>query len=263
MSGFSPDWLALREPVDHASINAELRRAFLAAIRREGALRLVDIGCGTGSNMRGLAPWLDGGQTWTLLDYDARLLNHAAASATERGIAHETRHADLSSADLVPLFAGADAITSAAFFDLASQAAIDRIAEATVAAGAVFYTVLTYDGIAAWLPETDFAGGLRTGFNRHQTSDKGLGPALGPAATDALTVAFERRGYRVATGPSPWVITARHAVLRKALDEGWATAAVEAGGLAEADADGWLATRRDNPDAATIVGHQDLLALPA
>ena len=263
MSGFSADWLALREPVDHGSINAEVRRRFCDAMPRGERLRLVDIGCGTGSNMRGLSHWLGSAQHWTLFDYDAGLLTHASESATSLGLAHDIRHANLASADLAPLFKGAHAITSAAFFDLASQPAVDRIAEAAANARAVFYTVLTYDGIASWLPETTAANGLRTGFNRHQSGDKGLGPALGPRATDALSTAFQSHGYRVITGPSPWVITGAHSRLRNELDRGWASAAVQAGGLSQKDAEAWLNARLSDPSAITVVGHQDLLALPA
>lgn len=262
MSGFSAEWLALREPVDHAAINAVVRQAFCGLFPSGADAQFIDIGCGTGSNMRGLSPWIDANQHWTLLDYDPVLLSHAAASAHDLGLAHKSLEVDLAAADLVPLLSGATAITSAAFFDLASQAAIERIAEATVAAGAVFYTVLTYDSIAAWLPETSLAAGLRTGFNQHQQQDKGLGPALGPNATDALRHAFEKRGYRVMTGPSPWVVDAGNAQMRDDLDQGWANAAVEAGGLSAADASAWLETRRGSMDAVTIVGHQDLLASP-
>lgn len=262
MPEFSAEWLALREPVDHASINAEVRRAFCSAMPARAQLLLVDIGCGTGSNMRGLSPWLGSGQRWTLVDHDAGLLTLAAESATRLGIAHEIRQADLGTADLATLFAGTHAVTSAALFDLASDDAVERIADAVVDAGAVFYTVLTYDGIACWLPESAHAAGLRIGFNRHQRREKGLGPALGPHATPALKRAFELRGYRVITGPSPWVVTGTHSELRSELDRGWVAAAIEAGGVSPPDGAAWLSGRREDPDAVAIVGHQDLLALP-
>ena len=262
MSGFSPEWLALREPVDHASINANVRRAFCESMPSEGPRRIVDIGCGTGSNMRGLHPWLGGDQHWTLLDYDADLLARAEHSAEDLGLKHNALRLDLGSADLALVFSGAHAITSSAFFDLASQSALDRIVSAVSEAGAVFYTVLTYDGIASWLPETPAAYGLRTGFNRHQGSDKGLGRALGPQATDALRIAFQSHGYRVLTGASPWIVGPTSNELRNELDQGWAAAAVEAGGVGASEASEWIETRRDDPEAVTIVGHQDLLAIP-
>ncbi|MBU2534298.1 MAG: SAM-dependent methyltransferase, partial [Alphaproteobacteria bacterium] len=62
-------------------------------------------------------------------------------------------------------------------------------------------------------------------------------------------------------GHSPWVLDGRHATLRQETDRGWANAAVESRALSRANADAWLAAR-DREDAITIVGHEDILALP-
>ena len=59
---FTLDWLALREPVDHRS-RSELALAGLRDWwRARRASRVVDLGCGTGSNLRYLAPRLAGGR---------------------------------------------------------------------------------------------------------------------------------------------------------------------------------------------------------
>ena len=58
LSGFAPDWLALREPYDHAARSAALADRFAAAV---GATpHLIDLGCGTGANLRYLAPRIAG-----------------------------------------------------------------------------------------------------------------------------------------------------------------------------------------------------------
>ena len=73
---FGADWLRLREPVDHRS-RAEGHLPVLAEEwRRRGWSRIVDLGSGTGSNARYLAPRLPGAQQWTLVDHDADLLAH-------------------------------------------------------------------------------------------------------------------------------------------------------------------------------------------
>ena len=41
--------------------------------------------------------------------------------------------------------------------------------------------------------------------NAHQRTDKGFGPALGPAAARAAVARFERVGYSVVHGASDWV----------------------------------------------------------
>ncbi len=43
-------------------------------------------------------------------------------------------------------------------------------------------------------------------FNAHQTTDKGFGPSAGPDATCVMSQLFEKAGYRVALGDSPWEI---------------------------------------------------------
>ena len=58
------------------------------------------------------------------------------------------------------------------------------------------------------------------------------------------------------------MLATESAALRNAVDEGWAGAVVETSGVSRADADAWLTARRGSTEAVTIVGHEDLLALP-
>lgn len=265
MSGFSPEWLALREPVDHASINAEVRRALLGAVAGKQALKVVDLGCGAGSNLRGLSPWLPAGQSWTLVDYDQRLLDTAKARLGEFSGAPAVtfRQADFSKGDFTPLIAGADLVTAAALFDLVSAPVIGKLADAVTTRRQVFYTVLTYDGIASFLPEHPLDRTMREAFNRHQQTDKGFGPAAGPNASQALADAFSARGYRVVRGKSPWVLDKTCERLRRELDQGWANAVRETGAVPVREIEVWIAHRLAADGAVTIVGHEDLLAIPA
>ena len=80
MSGFSPEWLALREPADHRARDGLLSMALADRLQSKPIVRVVDLGCGSGSNIRATYATLGREQHWTLVDYDARLL--AAARAT-------------------------------------------------------------------------------------------------------------------------------------------------------------------------------------
>jgi SAM-dependent methyltransferase len=266
MSGFAPEWLALREGMDHRAVNHAVRRELLGYLGGKATVCITDLGCGTGSNFRSLAPDIAAGQRWLLVDYDAKLLRLAATMTAElaeaRGITVETLETDLAASDFAEIAGGCDLITAAALFDLVSPAVIDRMADAISTAGCAFYTVLTYDGIATWLPETSHNATLRAAFNHHQRTDKGFGPAAGPTATDVLARAFTAHGYSVFRGRSPWVLDAAFATLRRETDRGWVGAVVETGALARAEADAWLAAREGDAAAVTIVGHEDLLALP-
>ena len=77
MSGFSAQWLDLREPVDHRSRNVELGRRLARHFEGWRPITVVDLGCGTGSNLRATAPLLGPDQSWTLVDYDQALLDAA------------------------------------------------------------------------------------------------------------------------------------------------------------------------------------------
>ena len=92
--GFSADWLALREPADRAARSTRLTRAIAGAFPPGAELRILDLGAGTGANMRYLAKHLPEHQSWLLVDHDAALL--ASVPARDRGSCRvETRQVDL------------------------------------------------------------------------------------------------------------------------------------------------------------------------
>src|SRR6185369_8724301 len=92
MSGFSADWLSLREPFDAAAratpLVAELRR-HIPRGTSAAPFEVVDLGAGAGSNLRYLAPRVGGEQQWRLVDHDRVLLDAAlvatSAWAASRG----------------------------------------------------------------------------------------------------------------------------------------------------------------------------------
>jgi hypothetical protein len=277
---FSPDWLALREPCDHAALNPEVRAALAGHFADRAEVSVVDLGAGAGSNLRGTFAALSDRQHWTLVDYDPVLLRAArerlsgwADSAISTGdslalkkagksLTVSFRQADLAADGYAAVTSGADLVTAAALFDLVSVASIERLASALTATRQAFFTVLTYDGHTRWTPAHAADDAVRAAFNHHQKTDKGFGPAAGPGGTSALAKAFYGRGYRVLRGTSPWVVDQRYGQLRDELDRGFAGAAVESGKVTADVANQWLAGRLGRADAVSIIGHEDLLALP-
>jgi len=273
--GFDPAWLALREPADHAARDpALLARA--AALVAEGEAVIVDLGCGTGSNLRALADQLPARQSWRLVDHDPALLAAAraalpawadAASTGNDGALELVRgrqiltvrflQADLT-ADLSPVLEGAQLVTAAALFDLCSPEWIARFATALAARRLPLYTALTYDGVEHWSPPHPADAAVLAAFLSHQRRDKGFGPSAGPAATQALADAFVTHGYAVKRAPSAWQLEPSQAGLVASLATGIASAAAEAG-LDPATAGAWAAARQT---ASAVIGHEDLLALP-
>ena len=278
MSGFSTDWLDLREAADRRARDAGLEARLAEHFSGRKQLNIVDLGCGTGANARILAPNLEGAQTWRFVDHDADLL--AAARARMAGWAARVRdveegmrlnlerktvdirlqQADLN-ADLAAVIQpGDDLVTAAAFFDLVSPEWITRFAEAVAAAGVAFYTVLIYDGEEIWMPAHPADEAVLAAMRAHQRGDKGFGPAAGPDAADLLIRAFAQAGYQIHAAASPWRLGAPDAALMRALAKGTSQAANETGVVDRQTAESWQIAR-ENADAA-IIGHVDVLALP-
>ena len=278
MSGFDPAWLDLREAVDHRSLAAgPLER--LAAKFGDAPVSVVDLGAGSGSALRKLAPLLATVQSWTLIDSSAALLDHArsrlrdwADASDAEGDALKLRkdaatievrfsRADLAPAPLPPAAAAADLIVAVAFFDLAGDAWLTAFAERLTAARRTLYAPLIYDGAKRFQPPHDLDEAALAAFNAHQRSDKGLGPALGPEAGARLCELARRSGYGALEGRSPWRLGPADRALTTALVRGMASAASE---TAEAP-DGlaaWLAFREASVAGGGEVGHVDLLLEP-
>lgn len=252
---FSADWLALRADADSRARDAGMATR-LAKSLPAGPLRILDLGSGTGANLNALSPALPQSQHWVLTDNDTALLERVAPPD---GVSCDRVTLDLSR-DLSALFAPApDLVTASAFFDLCGPGIIDRIVANTVATGAAFYTVLTYDGREVWTPPHPLDADALAAFHADQRSDKGLGPALGPDATDHLTKAFEAASYDVFVAQSDWELTQNQdADLIRALATGSASAVQSTLGVAKAQE--WSTARQDAK--AVMIGHQDLLALP-
>lgn len=276
MSGFSPEWLALREPVDHRSRDRGLAVLLAAHLAAREEPRIVDLGCGTGSNLRALAPQLGPRQSWTLVDYDARLLSAARdrlvawADRTtdcrvgvilhkaEREISVRFRQADLVRDLDAALGEAPDLVTASALFDLCSTGFIERFASAITSRKAAFYTVLTYDGVQTWLPPHAADAAMRDAFIAHQKTDKGFGVSAGPDAPGALASAFRQAGYDVREADTPWRLGADDAQLIADLAAGFAGAVEETGSVDGAVLASWRAVAR----TGSVVGHTDTLALP-
>jgi hypothetical protein len=262
MSGFSADWLALREPVDHRSISPLVRDAVRKWVGPRKQIDIIDLGCGSGSNLRGLAPYLPAAQRWRLVDWDQALLDHArtAIVATGKEIDVSFEQADLMKDYAHVLDKPAGLITAAAFFDLVSVQWIADFCEALAQRRLPLYTVLTYNGEEEWAPAHPHDVAMLAAFHAHQQSDKGFGPAAGPGAIEALRKALEAQDYTVIIDESPWRMDRGDARLIAELAAGTAQAAVESGQVSESIAAEWLVARR-NAETCRI-GHVDLFAYP-
>ena len=278
MSGFSEQWLSLREPIDHASRSMSVQQAMLDDLRQRhgqslSSLRVMDLGCGSGSNLRALAPLFGNEQHWTLVDHDPALL-FAAGRALKRwadevvAVSDQELHlrkgaamltvsfhrADLE-ADIEALMAMPhDLVTASALFDLVSQQWIERLCAQLASP---LYAVLSFDGQMSWEPNHWLDRQVEDYFSRHQQQDKGLGVALGPQAGGCLQQVLRARGFSVTSGKSPWQIRGLPCEFYHLLMQGIARAVVEAG-LSEVEVNDWLSFHAQTQ--CCVVGHDDLYA---
>ena len=269
---FDFEWLSLREPVDHRSRAAALLRPLQTEWCARRWSRILDLGSGTGSNLRYLAPKLSGSQAWTLLDHDPDLLDRV--DIVEPISSVDRVHGDLADQGLVAI-GQAQLVTGSALLDLVSEDWLGRLVKAcrNASCGALF--ALTYSGEIEW-----FAGNrlgdrdadpddtlVRFAVNAHQRGDKGLGSALGPTAGSVAESFFKAAGYGTWLLPSPWRLGPEDSELARTLVDGWEGAALEV----EVRPDrvrrihSWVERRRRTIAGgafALTVGHLDLLALP-
>lgn len=264
MSGrFPSDWLALREPVDHlARAHSLLPRLHDWCAGRE-PLYILDLGAGTGSNLRWLSPRLTQRQNWTLVDHDPALL--ALARIEIPGVQWHCIEADLSDweryADQRPY----DLVTASALLDLVSKGWLDTLVDACRQRGSAVLMALSYDGQIEWSTPDPGDASICAAVNAHQNRNKGLGAALGPSASIQLAKGLRAANYHVWIEPSTWDIGGERPDLARMLVDGWVAAATEQDPARESGFRAWGARRcRDlaSGHSRVRVGHQDLLALP-
>lgn len=250
---FSADWLALRAPADDRARDAGLLAA-LAGWAAGRPLRVNDIGGGSGATRRAVGPALPAAR-WRIVDADPALLALAAAAGAETALA------DLAARPEAALEGAPDLLAASAFFDLVSAAWIGRFADLLAARRLPLYAALTYDGREDWRPAPPQEAAAHAAFLADMRRDKGFGPALGPAAHDALAAALRARGYAVTEARSDWrLVRGRDEALISALAEGGAAAPLVRAALPGAALQDWRAGRAAAAEAT--VGHMDLLAIP-
>jgi SAM-dependent methyltransferase len=290
MSGFSADWLQLREPFDAAAraatLVAKLRRR-VASGTTAAPQQVVDLGCGTGANLRYLAPRLGGVQHWRLVDHDRGLLEAALETTSDWALAAgaevrrqgleltilatdfacrvQCEQRDLSARGTTPLTIGlpqGGLVTASALLDLVSSDWLNALASRCHDARAAACFALTYDGRALCSPAEPEDGEVLELFNRHQLGDKGFGAALGPGAAVAARAVFAARGYRTGELPSDWQVGRQDRAMQRALLDGWLGAALEIAPNRQSPLTQWHERRCAHVDAGQSqlrVGHVDLI----
>jgi SAM-dependent methyltransferase len=274
VSNFSAEWLDLREIADARARNSDIANAVAARFALRDELRVLDLGSGTGANLRATAPLLPAKQDWTLVDHDEALLDSARTRLVrwadshvvdgdvlelkkgERTIRVSFRSADLARQTQALIDEGAQLVTASAFFDLTSETYMRDMSKAVIGAKAAFYATLTFNGVQNWAPHRPADNQMKAAFQRHQMRDKGFGPAAGPLAAAHLVDQFRINGYMALEGDSPWRLERGDRMLIEELVRTYAVAVTEERGIDEKSVVAWLNVPRN----AAFVGHTDVFA---
>nr|WP_229858852.1 methyltransferase domain-containing protein [Streptomyces poonensis] len=262
--------MELRESADADARAADLLdplRIRLANLpgRAAGGLVVHDLGCGTGSMGRWLAPRLDGTQHWVLHDHDPDLLRLAAARAPRAAadgspVTVTARRGEIGRLTAVEL-AGAALVTASALLDVLTREEIDALAAACTGAGCPALLTLSVAGRVELTPSHPLDAEVADAFNAHQRR----GNLLGPDAIDVTCDAFSQRDATVRLHPSPWRLGPGQAALTEEWLRGWVGAACEQRPDLAERAEVYMRERLAACRAGELrvtVHHTDLLALP-
>ncbi len=264
---FSPDWLHLREPHDHAARSVRLvgqLGRMLPAVPR-----LLEVAAGLGSGARFVSGHLDRPAHWLLVDHDPRLLSVARATMETWARQHPDRAPLSVATQTLDLRDGLpdgpwDAVVTQALLDLVSEPWLDRLVDWLCVHRIPFLGALTVDGRVHWHHPHPLDAEVQAAFRAHQHLDRGFGSSPGTEAASVLAAKLAARGFVVQQETADWQIPADATRMLTFMVDGTAEAA-RVTHTDPARVDVWHAQRTEAVRRGAVsltVGHQDLLAWP-
>ncbi len=264
----SSDWLALRETEDARARSRDLARAaepFLGA----RPIVIHDLGSGTGSMMRWLAPLLPGPQSWVLHDWNASLTERALddphpLDRDNAPVAVSSRTGELAHLDAADL-RGASLVTASALLDVLTAREAHAIVQSCVDVGAPAFFSLSVTGDVDLRPGDPRDKGFATAFNAHQRRQAGDRRLLGRYGAAIVHGLFEQAGWRVRKATTVWRLGQTEGRLLGEWFDGWADAAEEQHPELRKNAAAYRELRRsqlDRGELSAVIRHLDLLAWP-
>ena len=147
-------------------------RAVETSLPHLGVTTVHDLGCGTGSMARWLAPRLPGRQHWLLHDRDAELLPLAEADPPHTSldgapVRVETRQHDITHLDPSAL-SDASVVTASALLDMLTTEELDRLVRTCASPGCPVLITLSVTGRVDLSPADPADQLFAEAFNDHQ-----------------------------------------------------------------------------------------------
>ncbi len=271
MSGLldvSSDWLTLREAEDARARSRALAQS-AAALLPAGPIVVHDLGSGTGSMMRWLAPLLPGPQEWVLHDWNASLIERAVDGVRpcdrgNRPVAVSSRVVELARLTASDL-EGASLVTASALLDVLTARELQAIVEACAELGSPVLLALSVTGTVDLSPLDPRDKAFERSFNAHQQRVADGRRLLGPDAPTLARALFQVAGWHVREAATTWRLDDDEPRLLREWFDGWVDAAVEQSpGLGD-ESVGYRELRSSQLAGgalSAVVHHVDLLAWP-
>jgi hypothetical protein len=264
----SSDWLALREAEDARARSRTLAEAVLPLLP-PGPITVHDLGSGTGSMTRWLAPLLPGPQTWVLHDWNAGLTRGAFEAGPPRDrdgapVSLRSRVGELERLDGADL-ENASLATASALLDVLTAQEAHAIVDACVQAGAPVLLSLSVTGEVELQPPDPRDKLVEAAFNDHQRREVHGRRLLGRYAAPIVTGLFGRAGWNTRKALTTWRLDDREPRLLAEWFEGWVDAAEEQSSEVREVGPAYRALRSSQlarAELSAVVYHFDLLAWP-
>lgn len=276
-------WLDCRFPFDVRARHAATEAAMLADLPLDRPVRLVDLGCGNGANIRHLWQRISASQHWTLIDQDVKLLTAALAGMEELGEAAgylpdstgsdkltlrkgdhvvkiQTRHTSLLEVAEVVSLAETDVVMANAVFDLFSELQTDRVLSTLWPHTAIFLT-LNYTGME-FAPSHPDDGTVIGWYESHMQRPQAFGQGMGADGPAMIEAWIQKHDGAFQFGDSVWEILPHDTEMLSYL-LGFMEEAIPELPLSQDELDvlnNWLAVRGAQLDAGTLyckVFHRD------
>ena len=282
MTGFSRNWLQLREPLDKESRSQKIIET-LRLVHPYRPIHVVDLATGTGANLRYLCKELGGHQIWHLIDHDKKLLEAIPSytkdwAAKNKLLANEiankllikgnnvdchvyTQQQNLSDLKEINIQEGA-LVSGSALLDLVSNTWLESLAKKCMLLKATILFSLNYDGHIIFKPYEQEDELVRALVNKHQVTNKGFGEAMGPTAGYSAMKIFSDLGYNIQNHRSDWHIKPNDQELQTILLDTWLEAATEISPEQTKKLKNWRKRRQSHVTSKfseLTVGHTDIL----
>jgi hypothetical protein len=264
----SSDWLALREQEDARARSRELALAAAGKLR-PGPIVIHDLGSGTGSMMRWLAPLLPGPQTWVLHDWNSNLVERATNGVVPldrerqplsvRARCGELAHLDPDDLD------GASLVTASALLDVLTSEEVRAVIQACVAVGCPVLLSLSVTGEVRLDPRDPRDDVFEASFNAHQQRLVGGRRLVGPSGVALAQRLFLEAGWNIRPAATFWRLGDHDPRLLGQWFDGWVDAALEQRADLQVEGAGYRALRSTQlrrSALSALVVHTDLLAWP-